>query len=87
MLETVPETPEISRKLIWLDGLSRAAATVVMAVILFAVVSSSLLLPLPQATRPDPMPTVRPVPPPLEKPWLWVRPALNFEAMYPSGVD
>jgi len=87
MLEAVPATPGISRRLFWLDGLSRAAATLVMAVLLFTVVSSSLFLSLPQATRLDPMPTVRPVPSPLKKPWLWVRPALNFEAMYPSGVD
>lgn len=87
MSETVPAIPGISRKLLWLDRLSRVAASVVMAILLFTVASSTISPPILQATLPDPTPTARAVPPPLEKPWLWARPAQDFEAMYSSRTD
>ncbi len=87
MYQAVQVTPKFSHKLIWLDGLSRFAARVVMAILLLTVVSSSLSLSIPQATISGSASSASALTPALEKAWLWVRPAQDFEAMHSPHTD
>lgn len=87
MLKDVSATPKARHGLIGLDGLSQLAARVVMAILLFSVVSSSLSLSIPQATVSTSTPPAQTLAPMLEKAWLWVLPEQDFEAMHSPRED
>lgn len=76
-----------SGQLAWLDRLSRAAATWVMAVILFTVASLSLSPPISRATLPVAGKAASQSPSAIEKPWPWALPTQNFDGMYRKLVD
>jgi hypothetical protein len=74
MTEISPSIPQVDQRLVWLDGLSRAGATVVVLVLLFSVLRVGL-------------PPANTTPLEIEKSWVWSRPAQNFDSMYGSQRD
>ena len=87
MTETTPLIPQVDQRLVWLDGLSRASATVVMLVLLFSVVRVGLPPAISRATLSELSPPANTAPLELEKSWAWSRPAQNFDSMYGSQID
>ena len=87
MIETTSSIPRVDRRLAWLDGLSRACATVVMLVLVLSVFRVGLTPSISRATlseisSPPATPALE-----IESSWVWSRPAQNFDSMYRSPTD
>jgi hypothetical protein len=87
MTEITPSIPRVDQRLVWLDGLSRAGATVIMLVLIFSVVRVGLPPAVSRATLSELSPPVNVAPLEIEKSWAWSRPARNFDSMYGSEID
>lgn len=88
MTEKTCSTPAgTDRRLIALDGLSRMAAFVVMATLLFSVALISMPSGIARSTLSPPSPRAKVIPAQLEKSWMGSRPGPDFDSMYGSRVD
>lgn len=85
MIETIRSTPAQSdRRVVFLDGLSRMAATLVMAALLFSVALISVPPGISRSTLSPPSPPAKAIPAELEKSWTGSPPSPNFDSMYGS---
>ncbi|MFL2936374.1 MAG: hypothetical protein ACJZ7Z_06550 [Myxococcota bacterium] len=77
-------SPRADRRLVILDGLSRMAATVVMATLLFSVIAISFPPGISRSTLPPALPSANTAPIELERSWIWSQPSADFDSMYGS---
>lgn len=85
MTEVIRLNPaRTDRRLVFLDGLSRMAAMVVMAALVLSVALISMPPGIVRSTISPPSPPAKVAPAEIEKSWVGSWPTPNFDSMYGS---